>query len=63
MLKCPKCGNEESFRLDVRAIADYNQVNDSFDEIEEATFLDDGGGCSCKKCQHDAPIEEFETGE
>lgn len=60
MLKCPKCGNEESFRIDVRAIADYDQVNDGFDEIEEATFLD-GGACSCKKCQYDAPIEEFEN--
>ena len=59
MLKCPKCGNEEGFRIDVRAIADYDQVNDSFDEIEETTFLN-GGGCSCKKCGHDAPIENFE---
>ena len=63
MLKCPKCGNDKNFRLDVKAIADYDQVNDSFDTIEEANFLDDGGCCSCKKCQYDAPIEEFETGE
>ena len=61
MLKCPKCGNEENFRLDVRAIADYDQVNDSFDTIEEANFLDDGGCCCCKKCGHDAPFEDFET--
>ena len=60
MLKCPKCGNEEGFRVDVKAIADYDQVNDSFNKIEEATFLDDGGCCACKQCGYDAPIEEFE---
>lgn len=60
MLKCPKCGNEKSFRVDVRAVADYDQTNDTFGEIDDADFLDDSGGCYCKKCGYDAPIECFE---
>ena len=60
MLKCPKCGNKDGFRVDVKAIADYDQTNDTFGEIEDANFLDDGGGCCCKNCGYDASIDEFD---
>ena len=64
MLKCPKCGNSEHFAIDVRAIADYNQMKNCFTNVRKIKFPpfnDDGYACVCKKCFHKAPFNEFDT--
>ena len=38
MLKCPNCGNTESFAIDVRATADYNQLTKRFTDVRKIKF-------------------------
>ena len=38
MLKCPKCKNSENFAIDVRAVADYNQLKNCFTNVRKIKF-------------------------
>lgn len=61
MLKCPKCGNTKSFMCDIKGIGMYDQEHDSFVEVGDFDFPENGGSMSCRECGYDAERSEFEV--
>jgi len=57
--RCPDCGNFETFRIEVSAVA---TVTDDGIEITGDTEWNDASFCHCPECERDGVVREFTAG-
>lgn len=58
-MRCPKCGSEGPFRIEVRVMAMVH--DDGTDLLDGDTEWDKDSSCVCgeSKCEHFGTVEEF----
>lgn len=59
-MKCPKCGDEDQFRIEATAM--FNVTDDGTEHSGEgAVQWDDGNYCECHACSHYGTVKDFKV--
>ncbi len=65
-LKCPKCGNSESFRIACQAtVLLYFDGSDDAPRAEDPADVtwNDSAACTCSECSETGPVGAFKKAE
>lgn len=61
-IKCPKCGSDEQFRIEAKAM--FNVTDDGTEHASDgAVEWDDGNYCECYACSHYGTVKDFKVAE
>ena len=58
-MKCPECGSEGPFRIDV--LTTVTMYDDGWSENVSDTIWEDDSGCSCDACDYGGEVCDFKV--